>query len=114
MTAAADLFSLRGSVAVVTGATSGIGLAAASLLASAGACTVLTGLERDDPEGVGHRLAADGLPVRGIASDAADEHAAVALVEAVLEQEGRIDTVLCNAGVALDTGPHTTTTDAQL
>ena len=44
MTAPGDLFSLSGTVALVTGATSGIGLATATLLAGAGARTVLTGL----------------------------------------------------------------------
>jgi len=114
MTAPGDLFSLSGTVALVTGATSGIGLATAALLAGAGARTVLTGLAGQDPEGVAERLAATGLPVTGAALDATDDAAIRDVVDAVLAAEGRIDTVVCSAGVALDTGPHTTTTDEQL
>ena len=114
MTAPADLFSLSGTVAIVTGATSGIGLATAALLAGAGARTVLTGLAGQDPAGMAERLASTGLPVTGAVLDATDEVAITGLVESVLAAEGRIDTVVCSAGVALDTGPHTATTDEQL
>jgi NAD(P)-dependent dehydrogenase (short-subunit alcohol dehydrogenase family) len=111
---AAALFSLAGTVAVVTGATSGIGLATARLLASAGATTVLSGLPDQDPGRVAAGLAAEGLPVHGVPCDVTDATQLAALVAGTTERFGRIDTVLANAGVALDTGPHTTTTDAQL
>jgi NAD(P)-dependent dehydrogenase (short-subunit alcohol dehydrogenase family) len=114
VTTPGELFSLSGTVALVTGATSGIGLATAALLAGAGARTVLTGIATQDPAGVAERLASTGLPVKGAVLDATDEAAITDLAGAVLATEGRIDTVVCSAGVALDTGPHTVTTDAQL
>ena len=111
---AADLFSLRGTVALVTGATSGIGLATVRLLASAGATTVLSGLAEQRPEDLAASLADEGLAVVGTPCDVTDPAQLDELVGSTLDRFGRIDTVLANAGVALDTGPHTTTTDAQL
>lgn len=111
---AAELFSLRGTVALVTGATSGLGLAVARLLASAGARTVLSGLAAERPEEVAAGLAAEGLPIEGRACDVTSREQLGALVDSALGAHGRIDTVVCNAGVALDTGPHTTSTDEQL
>ncbi|MBX3195694.1 MAG: SDR family oxidoreductase [Microbacteriaceae bacterium] len=114
MTSAAELFSLEGTVALVTGATSGLGLATAEVLASAGAATVLSGLAAEDPAGVAAGLAARGLPVEGAVCDVTRDDELAALVAGALEHHDRIDTVVANAGVALDTGPHTTTTDEQL
>ncbi|MCW4385648.1 SDR family oxidoreductase [Salinibacterium sp. SYSU T00001] len=114
MPSAAELFSLEGTVALVTGGATGLGLATVEVLASAGAHTVLCSLPADEPEAVARELADRGLPVTGRACDVADERELDLLVEWVLATHGRIDTVFCNAGVALDTGPHTSSTDAQL
>lgn len=114
MPSAAELFTLQGTVALVTGATSGLGLAAVEVLASAGANTVLSGLVSEHPEEVANTLAKTGLPVQGRACDVTSEEDLRALVDFTLEEYGRIDTVFCNAGLALDTGPHTTSTDKQL
>lgn len=111
---ATELFSLKDTVALVTGATSGLGLASAEVLASAGARTVLSGLESEDPWATAAALTARGLPVEGAVCDVTSEDELTALVEGTLARHGRIDTVFCNAGVALDTGPHTTSTDEQL
>lgn len=111
---AAELFSLDGTVALVTGATSGLGLASAEVLASAGAQTVLSGLASEKPEQVAGGIAATGLPVEGVSCNVTSIEELTAVVEGTLERHGRIDTVLCNAGAALDTGPHTTSTDEQL
>ncbi len=111
---AQQLFGLDGTVAIVTGATTGLGLATARVLASAGARTVLSGLASERPERVAEELAATGLPVRGRVCDVTSGEDLAALAEFALREYGRIDTVVCNAGAALDTGPHTTSTDAQL
>lgn len=111
---AAELFSLNGTVALITGATSGLGLASAEVLASAGAQTVLSGLASERPERVATELNANGLPIEGVSCDVTSVDELTALVEGTLGRHGRIDTVLCNAGAALDTGPHTTSTDEQL
>lgn len=114
MPSAAQLFSLDDTVSLVTGATSGIGLATAEVLASAGATTVLTGLSSENPEAIGKELSARGLPVVGRVCDVTSADELAAVVEWTLSTYGRIDTVFANAGVALDTGPHTTSTDDQL
>jgi NAD(P)-dependent dehydrogenase (short-subunit alcohol dehydrogenase family) len=108
------LSRLDGTVALVTGATSGIGLATAEVLASAGATVLLTGLAQEDPAAAAERLRAEGLDVVGLACDVLVPEDLAATVAHARERHGRLDTVVCNAGAALDTGPHTTSTDAQL
>lgn len=109
-----SLFSLEGRVALVTGAASGIGLATAELLATAGATVLLTSRPQDEPVLVARGLRERGLAVEGRACDVTDHDDLRAAVEAAFADHGRLDVVVCNAGVALDTGPHTTTTDEQL
>jgi NAD(P)-dependent dehydrogenase (short-subunit alcohol dehydrogenase family) len=98
----------------VTGGSSGIGLAAVGALASSGARTILTGLPQHHPRQMAQALASKGLPVWGYDCDVTQAEDLAGLVQYVLDTHGRIDTVFCNAGVALDTGPHETTTDEQL
>lgn len=111
---AAELFSVQDHVAIVTGAAAGIGRACAEVLASAGARVVSASLPGDDPEAAAAEARARGLEIEAFPCDVTDEAQLQELVRHVVERYGRIDTVFCNAGVALDTGPHTTGTDAQL
>ena len=94
------LFSCAGQVAIVTGAATGIGSACAEALAGAGARVMLAGL--GDLELVAGKLAADGAETSTFSCDVTDAAQLAALVEATLERWGRIDTVLANAGLALD------------
>lgn len=103
-------FSLDGQVALVTGATRGIGLACVKVLASAGAHVVLTGLPTERPAEIAAELCTHGISVEGHALDVTDRVAQAALVDDVLDRHGRVDTLVCNAGVALDppaSGPQT-------
>ncbi|MFH8251224.1 SDR family NAD(P)-dependent oxidoreductase [Microbacterium sp. B2969] len=94
------LFSLAGQAAIVTGGTSGIGLACAGALAAAGARVLLAGL--GDAPGVAATLQARGLEAAGVECDLTDPTVPESLVDAALERWGRLDTVFANAGAALD------------
>ncbi|QIG39204.1 glucose 1-dehydrogenase [Microbacterium sp. 4R-513] len=100
--APARLFSCEGQVAIVTGAATGIGRATAEALAAAGAKVVVAGLPSSGPEAAASELRAQGLEAVGFAGDVTDASFLAALVGMTVERFGRIDTVVANAGIALD------------
>jgi NAD(P)-dependent dehydrogenase (short-subunit alcohol dehydrogenase family) len=100
--APARLFSCAGQVAIVTGGSSGIGRAAAEALAAAGARVLLVGLPASDPDGVATVLRGQGLEMHGLGADVTADGAANGIVSAALDRWGRLDTVVANAGAALD------------
>ncbi len=90
---------LRGAVAVVTGASSGIGESTALLLAKAGAKVVLAARRLERLEAVAERIGAHGgeaLPVRCDVAEPAD---LAELVERTDEAYGRCDVLVNNAGI---------------
>lgn len=96
------LFSCAGQVAIVTGAGTGIGRACAEALAAAGARVVVAGLADSGPDDAAAELVAQGADAFGFACDVTDAAQLAALVDATLSRWGRLDTVLANAGAALD------------
>jgi NAD(P)-dependent dehydrogenase (short-subunit alcohol dehydrogenase family) len=107
-----DLFRLDGRVAVVTGASSGLGVAFAQALADAGAHVVL-GARRVDRLTQTAELVADaGRQALAVATDVADPESCTALVHEAQMRFGRIDILVNNAGVGT-AAPATRETPAE-
>ena len=92
---------LDGTVALVTGASSGIGEATARQLAAAGAAVALAPRRVDRLDRLAAEIAAAGGNAIAIACDVADRSQAVEAVQRTVEQFGRLDTLVNNAGVML-------------
>jgi len=94
-----DLFSLHGKVAVVTGASSGLGVAFAAALAEAGADLAL-GARRVDRLGDTARLVEQiGRTAITVATDVADPTSCDQLVAEAVEAFGKVDVLVNNAGI---------------
>jgi len=106
-----SLFDLTGKVALVTGATRGIGLAIAEEFASAGASVVISSNEADNCESVAARMRRDGHAVTGIPCDVVYRRELEDLVHASLDLHGHIDILVCNAGIAPHVGPIASASD---
>jgi NAD(P)-dependent dehydrogenase (short-subunit alcohol dehydrogenase family) len=106
-----SLFDLRGQVAVVTGATRGIGRAIAERMAEAGACVVVSSEDAAACESAAAEMRGHGLDVIGIPCDVSSRAEIEALVSRAGAIRGGIDTLVCNAGVAPHMGPIATATD---
>ena len=92
---------LEGTVALVTGASSGIGEATALALAEAGADVALVARRRERLDELGARIGAVGRKALVIEADASEEAAVAKAVERTVDELGRLDTVVANAGVML-------------
>ena len=91
--------SLAGNVAIVTGASSGIGRAAAIALAEAGAAVAVAARRGDRLEELVARIRGDGGRALAVATDVADRDAVFALVEDVATEFGPVDLLVNNAGI---------------
>ena len=92
---------LSGRVAVVTGASSGIGEATARALAAAGAAVALAGRREDRLEALAGRIHADGGRALAVATDVSNEDQAGQLIRRANEELGGLDILVNNAGVML-------------
>ena len=87
---------LKGKTALVTGSTSGIGLACARALAGAGANVILNGFgDRGEIEGIRRELEAGGVEAKYSAADLTKPEE----VEAMMAEAGAVDILLNNAGM---------------
>jgi NAD(P)-dependent dehydrogenase (short-subunit alcohol dehydrogenase family) len=94
-----DLFQLDGKVAIVTGASSGLGVAFAQGLAEAGADVALGARRADRLAETARLVEAAGRRSLGVATDVADPEACQALVDATMAEFGRVDILVNNAGM---------------
>ncbi len=100
-----DLFSLHGQVAVVTGASKGIGRAIAEALAAAGAKVVISSRRGEACEEVAGAINESGGEAIALACNISHKSDLQGLVDRTLEHWGRIDTLVCNAAVNPYFGP---------
>ena len=95
----AQNFSLEGKVALVTGASYGIGFAIATALAKAGAKIVFNDIKQEFVDKGLEAYAALGIDVHGYVCDVTDEDAVNAMVAQIAEEVGEVDILVNNAGI---------------
>ena len=93
-------FSLHGQVAVITGASSGLGVTFAKALAEAGADVVLMARRRDRLQALAADIEASGRRALVIECDVVDEAGVEAAAQQTLATFGRVDVLVNNAGIS--------------
>jgi NAD(P)-dependent dehydrogenase (short-subunit alcohol dehydrogenase family) len=94
-----DMFRLDGAVAIVTGASSGLGVVFATALAEAGAAVAIAGRRVGHLEQTGAEIAARGGEALVVAADVADPAQCDALVAKTLDRFGKVSILVNNAGI---------------
>jgi NADP-dependent 3-hydroxy acid dehydrogenase YdfG len=92
---------LNGTVALVTGASSGIGEATARALAGEGAAVAIAARRKDRLDELAREIEQGGGRAFAIETDVTDQEQATAAVQRTVEELGRLDIVVNNAGVML-------------
>ncbi|XP_061721454.1 3-oxoacyl-[acyl-carrier-protein] reductase FabG-like [Cydia pomonella] len=92
--------SFSGKVVLVTGASSGIGAAAAVLFAKQGACVALVGRNEAKLANVAQQCGQHGPQPLVIKADVADERQASTIVQQTIEKFGKLDVLINNAGIS--------------
>ncbi len=90
---------LDGKVAVITGASSGIGEATAEALAAEGASVMIAARRRERLEDLVERISGDGGKAVAVECDITDEEQAHGLIRQAKDEFGRVDILVNNAGV---------------
>lgn len=94
-----NMFQLNGKVALVTGASYGIGFAIAKALANAGATIVFNDIKQELVDKGLAAYEAEGIKARGYVCDVTDENAVNNLVATIEKEVGVIDILVNNAGI---------------
>ncbi|WP_425450258.1 glucose 1-dehydrogenase [Virgifigura deserti] len=100
---------VEGKVAIVTGATKGLGRASAILLAREGAKVVLTGRTEAEGEEAVRAIVAEGGEAVFVKQDVADARSWPGLIEETVSRYGRLDILVNNAGIAIAANVEETT-----
>lgn len=95
-----DRFRLDGRVVIVTGASSGLGVAFAKAVAEAGADVVLAARRVDKLADAAALVQNAGGKALSVATDVVDPNQCSALVNAAIAEFGKVDVLVNNAGVA--------------
>jgi sorbitol-6-phosphate 2-dehydrogenase len=100
-------FSLQSKTSLITGGAQGLGEALAERLAAEGAAVAVADLQGEAAVALAERLAAEyGVPTVGLTMNVTDEASVAAGFDAAVEQFGRLDICVSNAGI-LKSGPIT-------
>jgi NADP-dependent 3-hydroxy acid dehydrogenase YdfG len=102
---------LTDEVALVTGASSGIGRATATALAAAGADVALAARREERLAAVAEDVEAHGREALVVPTDVTDDAAVAALIDRTVEAFDRLDAVVCNAGLGRDAAVEEMTTE---
>lgn len=102
-----DLFNLKGKVAVVTGASSGLGRSAALAYAEYGADVAVLGIDTDKLCSVKEEIEKKGRKSIAIKCDVTNEEEVKSAVNQIIKEFSHIDILLNNAGVAVRGGVET-------
>lgn len=107
-----EMFDLAGKTALITGGTRGIGFAIAQVYGRAGARLAINSESPADCALAVSRLASEGIDAWPVAADLGHQGAVAELAQAVLARFGRIDALVCNAGISPHMGPLASASDA--
>lgn len=105
--------SLKGKVAIITGASSGVGYATARLFAQEGAVVVATARRRDQLEWLVGDIAAAGGQGISIPADVTDPGQVQHMVDQTMSLLGQVDILINSAGMVLKVAPMEQFTDAE-
>lgn len=106
-----NLFDLTGKVAIITGASKGIGEAIAHTYAAAGASVVVSSRKQDAVEAVAAQIRQAGGQALGVAAHMGDKEAVENLVQRTVQAFGGVDIAVNNAAISPHFGPLLTATD---
>jgi len=102
MQAPSEIFSVSDQVALVTGASRGIGAAIADMLGAAGAVIIGTATSQAGADAIGARFADNGVTGRGAVLDVREPDSIDALIKDIAGQEGAVTILVNNAGITRD------------
>ena len=106
-----DLFNLEGRTAIVTGGARGLGRSMASGLASYGADIAIADVDLEGAEDAADEMQGAGVKSMAIRADVTSEEDAARAVKRILDEWGRLDILLNNAGIALLSAAEETSLD---
>ena len=94
-----NLFDLSGKVALVTGATHGLGMAMATALANSGAKIVVNDIVAERLEAAKKEYASNGIQISTYVCDVTSEQQVISMLELIEKEVGAVDILVNNAGI---------------